>query len=173
MLPPKHLQPQRAPPHPAPSICVITGQPAKYRYPFLSTYGMPKPSLPALQFLSRTYTSLTFRTILCMRLLLSSLTKYPLAQCTAIATYCQSCQIRIMVCYAKAHVMRGCFIIAGIQRQGCPMRLWRPSRSCVLRPATANSCTHTAQSAAGQVQVRKVHLSSVPVWDWHAHCRLM
>lgn len=31
MLPPKQLQAQRAPPYPAPSICVITGQPAKYR----------------------------------------------------------------------------------------------------------------------------------------------
>ena len=31
MLPPKHLQPQKAPPYPARSTCVITGQPAKYR----------------------------------------------------------------------------------------------------------------------------------------------
>ena len=33
MLPPKHLQPQRAPPPPARSVCVITGQPARYRCP--------------------------------------------------------------------------------------------------------------------------------------------
>lgn len=33
MLPPKHLQPQRAPPPPCLSVCVITGQPAKYRCP--------------------------------------------------------------------------------------------------------------------------------------------
>ena len=31
MLPPKHLQPQRAPLPPARSVCIITGQPAKYR----------------------------------------------------------------------------------------------------------------------------------------------
>ncbi len=32
MLPPKEMQPQKAPPPPPKPICVVTGQPAKYRY---------------------------------------------------------------------------------------------------------------------------------------------
>ncbi|CAL5221719.1 g3963 [Coccomyxa viridis] len=46
MLPPKHLQPQRAPLAPARSLCIITGQPAKYRDP---ETGMPYASVEAFK----------------------------------------------------------------------------------------------------------------------------